>query len=123
MTEVAALALAGLAVVLGYRFWSASGELPSRPKMLARLATVGAGLVLAVLTLNWTRSPGPDSTVSGWPFPIIGTYKLPDLGQNLWHVGLMDSFIAGFAANSALALAFAFGVGWLVVRRRVPSAV
>ena len=123
MAEVAALTLVGLAAVLGYRFWSVSAGLASRPKALARLVTSGVGLGLAVLALNWTRSPEPDVTVSGWPFPVIGSYKLPDVGRDLWHVGLMDSFVAGIAANSALALTLAFAVGWIVVRRRVPSAV
>ena len=124
MNEIVALALVGLAGVLGYRFWTASARLASRrTKGLVRLATVGAGLGLAILALNWTRSTEPDTTISGWPFPVVGSYKLPGAGQDLWHVGLMDSFVAGIAGNSALALSAAFAVGWLAVHQRLLGAV
>ena len=122
MTEIAALALLGLAAVLGYRFWKASAGLASRPRALARLGTGAAGLALAFLAINWTRTPEPDTTISGWPFPVLGSYKLPGAGQDLWHIGLMESFVAGFAGDIALALAVASALGWFAVRRVVPGA-
>ena len=119
MTEIAALVLVALAGVLGFRFWKASAELASRAKAPSRFATVAAGLGLVVLAFEWTRAPEPNTTVSGWPFPVLGMYEMPNGTADLYHLSVMDSFAAATVANTALGLAAAFLLGWLFVHRTV----
>ena len=122
MTEFAALALVALAGMLGFQLWEASVGLASRAKVRSRLAVMAAGLGLTLLAFEWTRAPEPNTTVSGWPFPVLGTYEMPGGAVDLYHVGFMESFVAAAVANTALGLAVAFLLGWLVVHRTVQGA-
>ena len=122
MTEIAALFLVGLAGLLGFLFWKDSGRLSVRTKVVFRSASIVAGLGLAKYAINWKRTPEPDVVFSGWPFSVIGGFKLPGIEKDLWHYEPVEPFVAAIAGDVALAFVVSLTLSWLAVRLFASSA-